>query len=94
MSYFAVSRRWRNSPVAIIVQQTDELPPRIHNLVSLKERANLDLNAGQVKLLRELTDIYMRSRYPLELPFKMTKTSVEKYLKGTKELFRCFKEEL
>ncbi len=41
---------------ALIIKDSGELAPRIHNLVTLIEKAGLDLEATQVSLLRELSD--------------------------------------
>jgi len=52
---------------AIIAHVTDELPPRIHNLIRLSERAGLQPDAEQARLMRELSELYVQSRYPEQI---------------------------
>ncbi len=51
----------------VIAQNTGEMPPRIHNLLSLSKRAELTLNADQLDLFGELSAYYVQSRYPEEM---------------------------
>ena len=52
---------------AVIANVTGEMPPRIHNLMQLVERAGLKPDAQQALLMRELTELYVQSRYPDQL---------------------------
>jgi HEPN domain-containing protein len=49
---------------SVIVQRTNELPPRIHQLVRLAEVAGLVVDEGQLDFLRELSAYYIPTRYP------------------------------
>jgi len=49
---------------AVIAKVTGEMPPRIHNLMQLAERAGLEPDARQALLMRELSELYVQSRYP------------------------------
>ncbi|MFP4191635.1 MAG: HEPN domain-containing protein [Candidatus Hydrogenedentota bacterium] len=51
----------------VIAQNTGEMPPRIHNLVELAKRANLQASPTQVELMRELARYYIETRYPDEV---------------------------
>lgn len=53
---------------AIIAKQTNEFPPRIHALIRLAEAAGLALTEERAQLLRELSNYYIQSRYPEEIP--------------------------
>ena len=52
---------------AIIAKTTGETPPRIHNLIELAKRAGLTPDADQARLMRELCEYYIQSRYPEEV---------------------------
>jgi len=45
---------------AVIAQVSGEMPPRIHNLIQLAERAGLEPDAQQALLMRELSELYAR----------------------------------
>ncbi|NQT51684.1 HEPN domain-containing protein [bacterium] len=49
---------------AIIALKTGAMPPRLHNLPALAERAGLDVGDDQAELLELLTRHYIESRYP------------------------------
>ncbi len=49
---------------AVIAKATGEMPPRLHNLMQLAERAGLKPDAQQTLLMRELSELYVQSRYP------------------------------
>lgn len=51
----------------VIAKTTGEMPPRIHNLIQLAEKAGLKPDAQQLSLMRELSDYYVQSRYPEEV---------------------------
>jgi HEPN domain-containing protein len=51
---------------AVIVQRTNRVPPRIHQLVRLVELARVVGDERQVDFLRELSNYYLPSRYPEE----------------------------
>ena len=52
---------------AVIVHTTGGMPPRIHNLVRLAEHSGLQLDNEQALLMRELTELYIQSRYPEQM---------------------------
>jgi HEPN domain-containing protein len=53
---------------AIIAGQSNEFPPRIHALMRLAEIAKVELSEEQSQLLRELSNYYIQTRYPEEIP--------------------------
>ena len=73
---------------AVMVQRTDTMPPRIHNLLSLAERAGIELTAEQRGLFGELSAYYIQSRYPEEikgLGLKLTRKMASNILIKTGE---------
>jgi len=52
---------------AIIVEKTSTVPPRIHDLIRLAERAGIELPQSQFEELDILNSYYIESRYPEEL---------------------------
>jgi len=51
---------------AIIVKRTGEMPPRIHNLMRLADRATVSIDEDQAGLFRNLSNLYVDTRYPEE----------------------------
>ena len=73
---------------AIIAKQSNEFPPRIHNLIRLAEVAALELTDERTQWLRELSNYYIQTRYPEEmsaLAAKVSETQSQKILEQTKE---------
>jgi HEPN domain-containing protein len=52
---------------AVIAKVSGEMPPRLHNLMQLAERASLEPDAQQALLMRELSELYVQSRYSEQL---------------------------
>jgi len=52
---------------ALIIRQTGELPPRIHNLIQLAAEGNLELTPERGRFFRKLGSYYVQSRYPEEI---------------------------
>ena len=73
---------------AIVAKKSNEFPPRIHNLVRLAEIAALQLPPERTQLLRELSNYYIQTRYPEEIPAlaaKISETQSRKVLEQTEE---------
>ncbi len=51
---------------AAIVQRTNKMPPRIHQLMRLVELARVAVEERHANFLRELSNYYIPSRYPEE----------------------------
>jgi HEPN domain-containing protein len=51
---------------AIVVQKTNTFPPKSHNLTRLAELALLDVTIDQIKLMEELNQFQLDTRYPDE----------------------------
>lgn len=51
----------------MIVQNAGKVPPRIHNLTQLAGLAGVTPNATQLSLFYGLTELYIGSRYPVDI---------------------------
>jgi HEPN domain-containing protein len=52
---------------AIIVRRTDDLPPRLHNLLRLAEIAGIKMESDREDFFGELSGYYIQTRYPEEI---------------------------
>jgi len=52
---------------AFIVRQTNDLPPRLHNLLRLAEIAGIKMEPDREEFLGELSGYYIQTRYPEEI---------------------------
>jgi HEPN domain-containing protein len=52
---------------AIIVKQTHDFPPRLHNLLRLSEMAGVTLERDREAFIGELSGYYIQTRYPEEM---------------------------
>lgn len=51
---------------AFVVEKTETFPPKSHNLVRLAELAEIEITIEQIKLLEELNQFQLDTRYPDE----------------------------
>lgn len=73
---------------ALIVKQTHEFPPRLHDLTRLSSAAGLTLDPKQANFMRELSGCYIQSRYPEDiekLGKLLSKEPAKQILSQTKE---------
>ncbi len=73
---------------AVIVKRTGDFPPRIHSLVPLAEVARIDLTEERAQFFRELSNYYIRTRYPEEisdLAARISESQASVILKKTEE---------
>ena len=76
---------------AIIAERTQELPPRIHQLMRLAEVAGLEVIGERAEFLRELSAYYIQTRYPEEikdLASQAKKESAQRVLYRTEEVLQ------
>ena len=74
---------------AFIVEKTNTFPPKSHNLTRLAELAEIDVSADQIRLLEELNQFQLDTRYPDEkfsLYKKATKDYTAERIKKVSEL--------
>jgi len=73
---------------AHLIKATEDIPPRIHNLLTLASLAALALTPEQELLMAELNTFNIRGRYsgtPMEQP---TKAQAASMFKKAKEVFK------
>lgn len=61
---------------AFIAKRTETMPPKIHNLLSLANKANLDneLSESQLEFLTDLNPFQLEGRYPGDREILLKKT--------------------
>lgn len=77
---------------AVVINITEEFPPKTHDLIRLIELAKVGLTVKQQLFLRKLTAYYIETRYPeevKELSKKVTKILASAYLKDSEEVIKC-----
>lgn len=82
---------------AIIINNTDDYPLPIHDLVKLAKQANLQLNQTQKDQLQEITTFNLQARYDdykHEFYKKATKIYATKWISISQELHRWLKNQL
>ena len=52
---------------AIIVKQTEDSPPRLHNLLRLADIAGIAMGPNREAFIGELSGYYVQTRYPEEI---------------------------
>ena len=82
----------------IIVDQSNENPPKIHSLLRLVSIALIkNLEANMKELFKELDIKYIAVRYPEDidaLQVSLPKEKVSKILSGVKEVFKCLEKNI
>jgi HEPN domain-containing protein len=76
---------------AVISVRTNTFPPRIHALIRLAEAATVDLDEKRTQFLRELSNYYIQTRYPEEIPAMAERISEEqagRILRKTEEMIQ------
>lgn len=72
----------------------EELPPTIHNLVRVVEKAGLQLDEATIQILQELTTFNIKARYEIikaEFHRKATKSYTKTWLRQTENLLARLK---
>lgn len=74
---------------ALIAEQSEEMPPRIHNLRRLAQSLNLELNESQDILFGFLSQFYIDARYDTfvnELASTVSSEKAKQILKQTEDV--------
>lgn len=81
---FAVHLTIEKALKAHVVKNTKNLPPTIHNLVSLANLADLKLTSQQLQLFAELNPLNIEGRYPGNIREVLSKQEAQAIAKRTK----------
>ncbi|MDG6027837.1 MAG: HEPN domain-containing protein [Candidatus Brocadia sp.] len=73
---------------AFYVRDKQEIPPKVHNLVTLAENTKLPLSEEQMVFLANLNDFNIETRYP-DFKFRFYQTCTREF---TEEQFSKIKE--
>ena len=76
---------------ALIVNQTNETPPYIHNLIRLANLTRIDITPEQKDILASLNPHYIGTKYPEDIAkmFRLyTQPKVEDIYKQTEKVFK------
>ncbi|MCX5905222.1 MAG: HEPN domain-containing protein [Proteobacteria bacterium] len=73
---------------ARICRHTQDIAPRIHNLVKLAETAELSLTQRQIDILAEMNVFNIEGRYPDSLISPLSHTEAHDYLLRSEEVYQ------
>lgn len=82
---------------ALIVRNTQQMPPRSHDLEFLAEKAGIKLELNDLDFLTEMNGFNLETRYPdeqFEIYKKATVTRTKKYFKRTEEFTIWLQQEI
>ena len=79
---------------AHICKKTNELAPRIHNLVRLAEMADIDLSEDRLNLLADMNEFNLEGRYPVQYIETPSSEEATRYLAKTKEILEWLVRQL
>jgi len=79
---------------AHVCRHTQDLAPRLHNLVRLAELAELAPNQEQIDVLAEMNAFNIEGRYPDTLAPPPAPTEAKQYLRRAKEVYRWLMNQL
>jgi HEPN domain-containing protein len=80
-----------------VLDNTEDVPPKTHNLINLYEQTNLELDEEQTDFLQMMSTYQLEGRYPDYLSFihqTLTKEQSESIISEAKILFQCLQEKL
>lgn len=89
-AHFAIEKMLK----AHVTRQTNDLPPRTHNLIRLADIAGLKLNANQEEFLREFGVYQLEGRYPDSAQIFLDKDFVRAEISKAKEIISWLKKQL
>jgi len=79
---------------AHVCRVTQDIAPRLHNLVRLVELTDLDLQSAQVDILAEINPFNMEGRYPDTLSPPPSQEEAQNYISRANEVFQWLIERL
>ena len=81
----------------LVVKNTQQFPPKTHNLIRLAQLAAIELDKRQSEFLNDLSFYYLETRYPEEIRAiskKINREMASDYLKKTKEMLRWLRQKI
>jgi HEPN domain-containing protein len=72
---------------ALVCKETNELAPKIHNLIRLAELAKINLPTEQFNLLTDMNPFNLEGRYSDSLNTPPTKEETQAFMNRTEEVF-------
>ncbi len=75
---------------ALVVKQTENIPPKTHDLFYLADIAKIDLTEAQSDFMQILMKYQLEGRYPEHYPKSPSGHKINEYLYQTKNLLQCF----
>jgi HEPN domain-containing protein len=79
---------------AYVCLQTNDLAPRIHNLVRLAEISNLELTTDQLDILAEMNAFSIEGRYPDALLPVLSLDEATIYIRRAEKIYLWLKNQL
>lgn len=73
---------------ALVIRATEAMPPRIHNLTSLAEKAGLSLDDETMTFLSAMDHYQMAGRYPDARSPRIERFEAERDLKRAEEIVK------
>jgi HEPN domain-containing protein len=79
---------------ALVVKQTENIPPKTHDLFYLLDTSKITTTDDQVSFMQILMKYQLEGRYPEFYPKAPSPEKIKEYLNETKMLFQCFSKML
>ena len=79
---------------AHVTRQTEDIPPRIHNLVRLAEIAGLKIDAEQEQFLRKFNVYQLEGRYPDSQQVSFDLGFVREKISRAREMLKWLRKQL
>ena len=79
---------------ALVVKQTKNIPPKLHDLFYLADIAKIEITDEQSEFMQILMQYQIEGRYPEYYPKAPAHDKVNEYLYQTKNLLQCFSKML
>jgi len=75
---------------ALVVKQTETIPPKSHDLFYLADIAKIEITESQSDFMQILMKYQLEGRYPEHYPQAPSGNKINEYLYQTKNLLQCF----
>ena len=79
---------------AHVCKSTDQIAPKMHNLVRLAEIANLNLDENMLNVLADMNEFNIEGRYPIPYLPSISMQEAENYIKKSEEVLEWLNQKL